>query len=100
MLIAILFWVSIPLSLAASVGGVLKDKFWLVLIGAVLFFPVSYYLNGSPSLYGFTILLPLFQVGSAAAVREGNKLWAWLLLLPAFISILWFLVVIIIYQTS
>ena len=100
MLIAILFWVSIPLSLAASVSGVLKDKFWLVLIGAVLFFPVSYYLNGSPSLYGFAILLPLFQVGSAAAVREGNKLWAWLLLLPAFISILWFLVVIIIYQTS
>ena len=100
MLIAILFWVSIPLSLAASVSGVLKDKFWLVLIGAVLFLPISYYLNGSPTLHGFAILLPLFQVGSAAAVREGNKRWAWLLLLPAFLMVIWFVVVIGLYQIS
>ena len=99
-LIFLLFWLSVPLSLVVSVIGILKNKFWLVLLGAVFFFPVSYYLNGSPSLYGFAILLPLFQVGSAAAVKEGSKLWAWLLLLPAFFSILWFLVVIIIYQTS
>jgi hypothetical protein len=100
MLIAILFWVSIPLSLAASIGGVLKDKFWLVLIGAVLLLPISYYLNGSPTLHGFAILLPLFQVGSAAAVREGNKRWAWFLLLPAFLMVIWFVVVIGLYQIS
>ncbi len=73
-LILLLFWSSIPLSLAVSVVGVQKNKFWLILIGAVLFFPISYYFNGSPTLYGYAILLPLFQIGSAAAVREGNKL--------------------------
>jgi hypothetical protein len=100
MLIPVLFWVSIPTSLAASMIGVWKNRFWLVLIGAVLFFPISYYFNGSPSLHGFAILLPLFQVGSAAAVREGNKPWAWLLLLPAFLTVIWLIVFIIIYQTS
>lgn len=99
-LIPLLFWLSIPLSLVLSVIGVLKNKFWLVLLGAALFVPVSYYLNGSPTLYGFAILLPLFQVGSAAAVREGNKLWAWLLLLPAFFMVIWFLVVALLYQIS
>ena len=100
MLIAVLFWISIPLSLAASVIGVWKDKFWLVLIGAVLFLPISYYLNGSPTLHGLAILLPLFQVGSAAAVREGNKRWAWFLLAPAFLMVIWFVVVIVLYQVS
>jgi hypothetical protein len=78
-------------SLAVSVAGVLKDKFWLVIIGAVLFVPFSYYINGYPSLRGFAILLPLFQMGSAAAVREKNKLWAWLLLAPALFVSLWIL---------
>ena len=78
-------------SLAVSVAGVLKDKFWLVIIGAVLFVPFSYYINGYPSLRGFAILLPLFQMGSAAAARERNMLWAWLLLAPALFVTLWVL---------
>jgi len=100
MLVPLLFWLSVPLSLASSVIGVLKNRFWLVLLGAILFFPISYYFNGSPTLHGYAILLPLFQIGSAAAVREENKLWAWLLLLPAFLTVIWFIVVIFIYQTS
>jgi len=100
LLIPIFFWLSIPLSLVLSVIGVWKDKFWLVLIGAVLFLPISYYLNGSPTLSGLVILLPLFQVGSAAAVGEGNKRWAWLLLAPAFLMVIWFVAVIVLYQFS
>ena len=78
-------------SLALSVAGIIMDKFWLVIVGAVLFIPFSYYVNGYPSLRGFAILLPLFQMGSAAAVREGNRLWAWLLLAPALLVSLWVL---------
>lgn len=97
-LIPFLFWLSIPLSLVLSVIGVLKNKFWIVLLGAVLFIPIAYYLNGSPASYGFAILLPVFQVASAAAVREGNKFWAWVLLLPAVLSVVWFVIVILLYQ--
>ena len=76
-------------SLLLSVIGILTEKFWLVVIGAVLFIPFSYYLSGSPGLAGLPILLPGFQVGSAMAVREKSKLWAWLLLVPAFFAVLW-----------
>lgn len=100
MLIPLLFWVSIPLSLLVSVYGVWKDLYWLVLLGALFCLPIAYYLNGSPSLNGYLILLPFFQVGSAAAVREGKKLLAWLLLLPAFLAVLWFFGVVFLYHTS
>ena len=98
MLILILFWLSIPVSLLLSVLGVLKNKYWLVLIGAALFFPISYYFNGSPSSHGFVIFLPVFQIISAAAVREEYKLWAWLFLLPAFFTVFWFVFIALFYQ--
>ena len=96
--VPVLFWLSIPVSLLLSVVGVLRTKYWLVLIGAVLFFPISYYFNGSPSSHGFAIFLPIFQIISAAAVKEENKLWAWLFLLPAFFIVFWFIFVVLSYQ--
>ena len=80
---------AVILSLLVSVIGVLKQKIWPVLLGAVLFAPFSYYLSGLPGLAGLPILLPGFHVGSAVAVREKNTFWAWLLLLPAFFVVLW-----------
>ena len=100
MFIPILFWLSIPVSLMLSIIGVLKNKYWFVLIGALLFLPISYYFNGSPTFHGYGLFLPVFQVISAAAVREGNKLWAWLFLLPAFLIVFWFISVALIYQFS
>jgi hypothetical protein len=100
LLIPALFWLSVPLSLIVSVIGVLKNSYWLALLGAVLFLPLSYYFNGSPTLHGSAILLPLFQVGSAAAVKENDKVWAWLLLLPAFFTVLWFVGVVVYYRIS
>ena len=95
--VPILFWLSIPASLALSVIGALKNKYVLVLIGAVLFFPLSYYLNGSPAIHGYGLFLPVFQVISAAALREGSKLWAWLFLFPTFFIVVWFIAVILFY---
>jgi hypothetical protein len=86
------------LSLLVSVVGVLTQKYWLVILGAVLFVPFSYYLSGAPGLAGLPILLPGFQVGSAVAVRERNRLWAWLLLIPAFSVALWVAVVALSYN--
>ena len=86
------------LSLLVSVFGVLKEKVWLVILGAVLFAPFSYYLSGAPGLAGLPILLPGFQVGSAIAVREKNKLWAWLLLVPALFVALWVVGVALVYN--
>jgi len=97
-LIQLLFFPAMLVSLIVSVIGVLKDKYWLVILGAILFIPMSYYLNGAPGLRGFAILLPLFQVVSAAAVSEKNKVWAWILLVPAFFAGLWIVGVALLYQ--
>jgi len=99
-LVPILFWLSIPVSLALSVVGILKNRYWLVLIGAVLFFPISYYFNGSPTFHGVGLFLPIFQIISAAAVKERNKLWAWLFLLPALLIVFWFIFVVLFNQFS
>ena len=82
-------------SLTLSVIGVVKGKFWLVIIGALLFAPFSYYLNGAVSNNGFPFLLPLLQMGSAAAVHEKNKLWAWILLTPSFLVTLYIVIVVL-----
>lgn len=85
-------------SLLVSVLGVWKEKYWLVLLGAVLFIPFSYYLSGAPGLYRLPLLLPVFQVLSAAAVREKQKRWAWLLLIPAVLAALYIGAVALYYQ--
>jgi hypothetical protein len=97
-LVPVIFWLSIPVSLLLSVMGVLKNKYWLVLIGAALFFPLSYYFNGSPTFHGVGLFLPIFQIICAAAVKEGNKLWAWLFLLPALLIVFWFIFVVLFNQ--
>ena len=90
--IAIIFgFPAVALSLLASVVGILKEKVWLVVVGAILLIPFSYYLSGAPGSAGLPILLPGFQVGSAIAVRQKKRLWAWLLLLPSLLAILWVL---------
>ena len=82
-------------SLLVSAIGIRKDKYWLVIVGALLFIPFSYYLNGAAHNNGLPFLLPLFQILSAAAVREKNKLWAWILWAPAFLVSLYILGVVL-----
>jgi hypothetical protein len=82
---------AVILSLLVSIIGVFKEKVWLLILGAVLFAPFSYYLSGAPGLAGLPILLPGFHVGSAIAVREKSKGWAWLLLVPPLLAALWVL---------
>ena len=96
LLVVMLFgFPAVILSLPISAIGVLKEKVWLVVVGAVLFVPFSFYLSGAPGSAGLPILLPGFQVGSALALREKNRLWAWLLLLPPLLAILWVLGVVL-----
>ena len=85
-------------SLLVSVIGILKEKYWLVVVGAVLIVPFSYYLSGAPGFARLPILLPGFHVGSAFALREKSKLWAWLLLLPSLFAVLWVVGVALYYQ--
>lgn len=98
--IQLLFFPAAFVSLIVSAIGILKDKYWLILIGVVLFFPFSYYMFGASHANPFAFLPLLFQVISAAAVREKNKLWAWILLVPSIAVLLWIVRAVLIYQIS
>jgi hypothetical protein len=85
-------------ALAVVAFGILNDKYWLVLIGALLFVPFSYYIYGASRANGFALLPLLSLLLSAAAVREKNKRWAWILAAPALVETLWVVVVALAYQ--
>ena len=89
-LIQIVFgWPFIILSLLVSLIGLVKKRYSLLLVGAVLFAPFSYYLSGAPGIRWIGFAFPLFQAGAAFAVR-GNKMFlAWILTLPAFLVSAW-----------
>jgi hypothetical protein len=86
-------------SLLVSAIGVWKGKYWPVVVGALLFIPFSYYLNGAAHNNGLPFLLPLFQILSAAAVREKNKPWAWILLAPSLLVTLYILAVVLFFRS-
>jgi hypothetical protein len=94
MLVQIVFgWPFIALSLLVSVLGIIFERPWMVFLGALLIAPFSYYLNGTPRFSGFALLLPLFQAGSAWAVKEESVTWSWILLVPTVGIILWLILV-------
>jgi hypothetical protein len=89
-LVQIIFgWPFIILSLLVSLIGLLTKRYWLVLLGAVLFAPFSYYLSGAPGIRWIGFAFPLFLAGAALAVRNQKMLMAWLLTLPAFLISAW-----------
>lgn len=88
----------VAISLLLSALGILNEKEWLVVIGAILFTPFSYYLFGASSANVIALIPVLMLLGSAVAVHWKKKRWAWILFAPAFLSVLWVLCVALYYQ--
>ena len=78
------------LSLIVSAIGILKGKYGLLLLGMILFLPFCLYLDGTPRFDG-TILLSLFHVAAAYAVRRKWNWLAWILLIPSVVLIVFVL---------
>lgn len=93
----IIFWLVTILSLVLSIIGLVKNKFWFLIIGAVLFLPFVYYFGGSPNTR-IIIVLPLLQLGSAYAVYKNNKMMAWSLFSPVIMFILFIIGIILVNQ--
>jgi len=93
----VLFWLSIILSLILSVIGLVKNKTWLVVIGAILFLPFVYYFSGSPATR-IIIVLPLLHFGSGYALYQNNKMMAWSLFSPVIFFVLFVMGIVVINQ--
>ena len=93
-LVSIIFgWPFVALSIFVSVIGIVFERAGLVLIGAVLIIPFCYHLSGSSIFSVFSLLLPVFQAGSAWAVKEEISTWSSRLLMPTVSVIGWLVVV-------
>lgn len=92
-----LFWISIVLSLVFSIFGLVKNKAWLVLVGAVLFLPFVYYFGGSP-VTRIIIVLPFLHFGSAFALYKNNKMLAWSLFSPVIAFVVFVLGIVLLNQ--
>lgn len=86
-------WPFFILSILTSITGILNNRYGLVLLGTVLILPFAYYLSSTRTLFIFAILIPLFQLGCAWAVKEENDWLAWVLLSPTIIARVWLLMV-------
>ncbi len=93
----LIFQVSTLLSLILSIIGLVKNKFWFLIIGAVLFLPFVYYFGGWPNTR-IIIVLPLLQLGSAYALHKNNKMMAWSLFSPVIMFILFIIGIILVNQ--
>lgn len=93
----VLFWLAIILSLILSVIGLVKNKTWLVLIGAILFLPLIYYFAKAPTT-GIIVILPFLHFGSAYAVYKNNKMLAWSLFSPVIFFVLFVISIILVNQ--
>jgi hypothetical protein len=96
LLVQIIFgWPAILVSLALCIAGLLSKKVFLVVIGALIFGPVSWFLSGYPPLRGLGPFLPIFMLGSAYALYRIKFSIAWLLILPVIIFSAWLAVIVL-----
>lgn len=77
-------WPAIITSVLLSVAGVLLKKPRFLVIAGFIGIPFAAYLTAGTRLPG--LLLPLFQFGSAYAVKRQKTLMAWLFIAPMIIS--------------
>jgi ABC-type phosphate transport system permease subunit len=82
-LVQIIFgWPAIITSILLSIAGVWLKKPTLLVVAGIVCIPFTYYLSGfrNPA-----VILPLFQFGSAYAVKYQKTAIAWLLIAPMII---------------
>lgn len=89
--LAIIFigWPGMIGSLLISGGGLFLRKPQLLLIGALLALPSSCYMGMTPLFEYWAVLLPLFQVGAAVAIKQKIFWLSWLLVLPYTGLVVW-----------
>lgn len=85
-------WPFFVISILLSITGILNNRYGLVLLGTVFILPFAYYLMGTTRLAVLAVLIPIFHLCCAWAVKDENDLWSWLWLSPTIIVRLWLLV--------
>ena len=92
----ILIYFFAVLSLLLAMLGIVNNKAWPLLVGVVMVFPFSSFLSNALDFSGF-IFIPLFYLGSAAAVYWKNRSLAWLCLMPVILLAVFLLTIVFVF---
>jgi hypothetical protein len=89
-LLQIIFgWPAIILSLSVSLIGLITKRHQYLFLAAALILPFAVFLVGYPFVRGWSLAMPLCQIGSAFAVRNQKMMLAWSLFVPPLFAIGW-----------
>jgi len=95
-LVQIIFgWPAILVSLSQCIAGLISKKVLPVVLGALVFVPISWFLSAYPPVHGLWPILPFFLLGAAYALHRKKIILAWLLILPAIVFSAWLAVLIL-----
>jgi hypothetical protein len=68
--------------------GLFKTNYRFLVASAILAVPFSWFLSGFPIVRSPVFLGPVLLFGAAWAMRRGNEMLAWILVIPFFLMIL------------
>jgi hypothetical protein len=95
-ILPLIFWGSAILSIGLSMGGLIWRNGWLLVGGAILAGPMSFYLGATPRFRTWAFFLPCLPIMAAVVVKRSVALAA-VLLIP-FVSLMIWLAVIVLRQ--
>ncbi|MCK6585005.1 MAG: hypothetical protein L6Q49_18060 [Anaerolineales bacterium] len=81
-------WPVILATVVLAIMGLVRTNYRLLVGAALLAVPFSWYLSGFPVVRSPIFLLPLFFFGSGYFLSRGRDMFAWLLAIPFFLSII------------
>jgi len=88
-MITILFWPFMIASIISSFAGLLFMNFRFLYISAVLIIPMSLYFAFTPRFIFWSLVFPLFYIGSAIYIKKKRRIIALIMNLPNYLIIGW-----------
>jgi len=85
-------WPAILATVVLAVFGLVRNNHRMLVASALVAVPFSWYLSGFPVIRSPVFLLPLLIFGSGYFMSRGREMFAWLLAIPFFLSIILLLI--------
>ena len=87
-------WPAVLLSLSLSKVGIVRSKPVLLLAGAMVLVPFSFYLSANPYTF-WALFLPLLPLAASLGVARGYRKLSWFLLSLAVAILIWLAIVVV-----
>ncbi|MGG0936978.1 hypothetical protein ABHN11_12820 [Brevibacillus centrosporus] len=90
-MISIIFWGSTVLSLITALLAIILGKRRYMIVSAILYYPIAWYMNATPRYEGALLLYVLHVlIAYVLYIKKRELIWvAWLSLVPLILFPLW-----------